>query len=113
MACAIVTELDPFECRPGEPAPSAEEARVDGVRYQSRATRVQAEGSRIVIERERRRFPAGARTAVPELNVVSLAHLTPATLRREARRAGLRPAGTRRVPETEEHTGSAVVMLRG
>ena len=53
LACAIVTEIEPFDCDTGDVGPSPEIARIDGVSYISRATRVRV-GRRVVrIERER------------------------------------------------------------
>jgi len=45
-------------------------------------------------------------------SVIELDRLSPAQLQREAREVGLRPEPTRQIPASEEHTGSAVVMLR-
>ena len=118
LACAIVTELEPFDCAAGDLGPSPEIARVDGILYVSRATRVHV-GRRVVrIERERsvlaargtrrrlgaagagtRRRGAGSRQRLPSCE-------------REGREAGLAAVGTRAIAATEEHTGSVVVMLR-
>jgi len=126
LACAIVTDLEPFDCAAGDLGPSAESALVAGRRYVSRATRVRVRTRAIVIERERRILapehpphvaagvpdtPARA-AAAPEHNVVELDRVSVARLEREAVRAGLAPAGIREIPATEEHVGSAVVLLR-
>jgi len=116
LACAIVTEVEPFDCAAGDPGPSPEIARVDGTHYVSRATRVHV-GRRVVrIERERSVLPlehAGA-SAQParERDIVELDRLSVSQLRREGREAGLAAVGTRAIGATEEHTGSVVVLLR-
>ena len=114
LACAIVTDLEPFDCAAGDLGPSAETALVAGRRYISCATRVRVRTRAIVIERERRILaPEHAPDAVaPEHNVVELDRVSVAQLKREAVRAGLAPAGIREIPATEEHVGSTVVLLR-
>jgi SAM-dependent methyltransferase len=114
LACAIVTTLDPFDCDTGDAGPSAESTRVAGHRYTSRATRVRVSTQSIVIERERRIFgpraPAGELSL--ERNVVVLDRLSASELEREGVAAGLSALPSRSVAATEEHVGSAVVMLR-
>jgi SAM-dependent methyltransferase len=122
LACAIVTDLEPFDCQAGDLGPSAETAIVAGCRYLSRATRVRVRGHAVAIERERRIVDAsGSATHAPddvrgepataERNVVELARVSVSRVQREAARAGLASAGTREIPATQEHVGSAVVML--
>lgn len=141
LACAIVTEVEQFDCALGDIAPSAETVRIDGLEYVSRVTRVHALEARAVIERERwilapgERPTAGAHAAIarpraaraqpyaaeaqpheaqarlPELHVSELDLVSPAELEREAVTAGLRPEPAREVAATEEHVGSTVVML--
>jgi SAM-dependent methyltransferase len=115
LACAIVTELDPFDCYAGELGPSPEIARVGDTSYVSRATRVQV-GRRLVrIERERSVLaPArGGRARGPmrERDVVELDRVSVARLQREGRDAGLHTAGTRAIAATEEHTASTAVIF--
>jgi hypothetical protein len=71
-------------------------------------------GSRtIVIERERRIIgPDAAETSGSERDRIELDRLSPASLRREGRAAGLRPAGNFDIPATADHVGSTVVALR-
>lgn len=122
LACAIVTEIEPFDCAAGDLGPSPEIVRVDGTHYVSRATRVHV-GRRVVrIERERSvlagEHPEGHRQAgasaqpARERDVVELDRLSVSRLQREGREAGLAAVGTRSIGATEEHTGSVVVMLR-
>jgi SAM-dependent methyltransferase len=123
LACAIASALEPFDCARGDPAPFPDSMRVGGVLYVSRPTRVQVRRDSVLIERERLLVDlagdacgadggsAGPVEAV-ERSVIELDRLSPAQLQREATEVGLRPEPTRRIAASEEHTGSAVVMLR-
>jgi SAM-dependent methyltransferase len=116
LACAIVTDIDEFDCYAGDLSPSPEIAHVDGRRYISRATRVQV-GKRVVrIERERSVLaPARAGALVRpvcERDVVELDRLSVEQLQCEGREAGLASAGTRVIAATEEHTASVAVIFR-
>ena len=53
-------------------------------------------------------MPAGA----PELDVVELERITARQLEEDAAGCGLQPEPLRVIAETDEHTGSEVVMLR-
>jgi SAM-dependent methyltransferase len=108
LACAIVTELEPFDCTDGGPGPSPERARVEGVLYTSQATRVELGPQRIEIERER--TTSASKTV--ERNLIELDRLTVAQLEREGAAAGLHPEQAHHIPTTAEHSGSQVVMLR-
>ncbi len=115
LACAIVSDIEPFDCAAGDLGPSPETTHVDGVRYLSSATRVHVDAQRVRIERERSILgaeQAGRATPAPEHNVIELDRLTATQLASEGRQAGLTPAGTRSIPATEEHVGSEVVLLR-
>jgi SAM-dependent methyltransferase len=123
LACAIVTEIEPFDCAAGDLGPSPEIARVDGAHYVSRATRVRAGRHVVRIERERSILAAEQTAASAraqregdgvqwERDVVELDRVGVARLQREGREAGLTAAGTRPIPATEEHTGSVAVMFR-
>ncbi|HEV3070876.1 MAG TPA: class I SAM-dependent methyltransferase [Solirubrobacteraceae bacterium] len=107
LACALVTELDPFDCTDGGHGPSPETCHRNGVRYTSQATRVQAQRHTIVIERHRRTSNSSA----IERDLIELDRIGAAELEREGIAAGLRPAPARRVPTTADHAGSDVVML--
>jgi SAM-dependent methyltransferase len=118
LACAIVTELEPFDCTAGGLGPSPESVRVDGTEYLSRATRVRVGRRSIRIERERSVLPTEhvgqpvtSAPLIREHNVVELDRLSVSQLQREGREAGLAAAGTRSIRATEEHAGSLVVML--
>jgi SAM-dependent methyltransferase len=105
LACALVTELEAFDCRNGGPGPSPESVRIDGQLYTSHALRVELGDQRITIERERR---VGG---CSERNVIELDRLTARELEREAAAVGLRAEPARTIAPTDEHTGSTVVML--
>jgi SAM-dependent methyltransferase len=129
LACAIITAPEPFDCADGAGGPSPETACVDGVLYVSRAIRVDLLEQSVLIERERRIFPAGEHGPTgglarrrspggrasdgspPRREVIELDRLSASALEREAIEAGLRPCPTRQVAPTDEHVGSAVVML--
>jgi hypothetical protein len=134
LACAIVTELEPFDVADGSPAPSAETARVGETLYVSQAESVRVLPRRIVIGRSRRilhraalessegspipesrvRDAAGGSTEMPadERNVIELARVDAAELEREGTGAGFHPEPALVIEPTEEHVGSVVVMLR-
>jgi SAM-dependent methyltransferase len=116
LACAIVTELEPFDCAAGDLGPSPEVAHGDGTHYVSRATRVHVGRRSIRIERERRILPAEHATAsgrpAQEHNVVELDRLSASQLRRDGLEADMTAAGTRSIAATEDHVGSVVVILR-
>ncbi|MCW3019451.1 MAG: Methyltransferase type 12 [Solirubrobacterales bacterium] len=119
LACAIVTEIDPFDCDAGDLGPSPEVVRIEGATYISRATRVLVDGRVVRIERERGIVPRGRTDACPparepawELDVIELDRVSVAQLRHEGHEAGLTAAGARLVAATDEHTASVVVMFR-
>jgi len=116
LACAIVTELEPFDCAAGDPAPTPETTRVDRHLYLSRPTGVRVHGASIRVERERCVVPAKGHGAdaspVSEHDVVELDRLSARRLRREGLDAGFSAAGTRSIASTAEHLGSVVVILR-
>jgi hypothetical protein len=122
IACALLGELEPFDCSAGGEGPAAERAHVGGRLYLSRATRVSELSSEVVIERERRVLrdepqtqtpPGGSLPAAPapERDVIVLDRLSAATLEREARTVGLRPLPRREVAATSDYVGSVVVVL--
>jgi len=107
LALAIVTAFDTFDCSDGDVAPSPEWARVDGVLYLSRATRVRILADGALIERER--WIYGER---PHANAIELDLLDAPGLEREGIQAGFHPERARELPPTHDHVGSTVVMLR-
>jgi len=124
LACAIVTEVEPFDCASGDMGPSPELLRLGQLRYISRATRVCVSREHIQIERERRILPdtgrsscspkadAGAGPHAPlEQNIVSLDRISVEQLQAEGRAAGLTPRGVHTIAATEEHTGCTAVLF--
>lgn len=125
LACAVLTDVEPFAQGDGGSLPSPETTTSGEFHYISQATGVQVKGPRVTIKRERRIVPArglegGAPNALPsvvegeriEHDVIDLDCLTVAELEREGAAAGLLPEPARHISPTAEHSGSAVVMLR-
>lgn len=114
LACAIVTEIDPFDCEAGDLGPSPEVTRIAGATYISRATRVLVDGRVVRIERERGIVPRGrsaAREPAWEHDVIELDRVSVAQLQHEGHEVGLTAAGTRLIAATDEHTASVVVVF--
>jgi len=124
LACAILGELEPFDCSGGGVGPAAERASVDGSLYLSRALRVAETSRGVVIERERRilsehepapAWPferAGDAAGEPQRDLVELDLVTVAMLGGEGAEAGLRQQPARVLAATDEHVASSVVMFR-
>jgi SAM-dependent methyltransferase len=105
LAVSLLGEgVEPFEL---ELEPDA--VRHGAVRYESTPTALRRCGGAIVLERRRTRS-SGAR-AHSQTDRISLRECERATLEREARTAGFRPAGVRSVAPTLEHAGSEIVCL--
>jgi SAM-dependent methyltransferase len=126
VACAILGELEPFDCRDGRIGPAAERAHSDGLEYVSRATRVAEARSTVTIERVRRilwspdadpsssedRHAERALELAVEHDAIELDRLSAARLERDARAVGLRPDRRLAIAATDEHVGATVVTLR-
>ena len=125
LACAILTELEPFDCDDGGPAPWPEALSSGQHHYVSQATRVHVHDQRIVIERLRRILPVRSHPQLqpgalplpqPEDDVehdsIQLDCLSVEQLHREAAALGFHPEPARHIPPTADHEGSSVVMLR-
>jgi SAM-dependent methyltransferase len=125
LACAILTELEPFDCTDGGPMPWPETVTSGEHHYVSQATRVQVHGPRITIERLRRivpvrdgedlaldALPAAADGEQIEHDAIQLDCLGVAELEREADTVGFHAEPARHIPPTADHEGSSVVMLR-
>jgi SAM-dependent methyltransferase len=121
LACAIATELEPFEITDGSPGPSPETVRIGETLYASQATSVRMLSHGIVIERERRIVAPGreessdgaqAGESTSERNIIELAPVSASELDREASQVGFHPEPALEIDPTDEHVGSAVVMLR-
>jgi SAM-dependent methyltransferase len=111
LAIAISEDLEVYELLDGVPGPYPDICERDGIVYSSQPTAVRLEGDGFVLERRREIVtPQGERTV--EDDSIRLDRLSAAELEREARTAGLSPAGRTEVAETEDYTGSTVVMFR-
>jgi SAM-dependent methyltransferase len=120
IACAILTEVEPFDCAQGTAGPAAERAHVGERLFLSRAVRVSELPDGIEIERDRRVVEEQSRSAVartaraqptPERNLIKLDRVSAADLEHDAREAGLRMRARHEVAATDEHVGSVVVVL--
>lgn len=107
IACALVTDVEPFDRADGGAMPLPDTAVRDGVRYRSQPTRLALGRSTIAIERERR---IGESTSC-ERDLIELDRVDPAELEREGAAVGLHPEPARHVPATDDHAGSVVVVL--
>jgi hypothetical protein len=120
LACAIVTDIQPFDCACGDFGPEPDVIHRDGLDYVSRPTALRVSATSIRIERERRilsrarraREREAPRDEGLELDAIELDRLTVAQLLAEGEQAGLRSDGSRSIPPTLEHVGSEVVLLR-
>jgi SAM-dependent methyltransferase len=122
LACAIVTDIQPFDCADGDLGPDPDVAHVGGLDYVSRPTRLHVDDATLRIERERSvaytasrargRAQRAVKPAELELDVIELDRLSVAQLLAEGEQAGLSGAGSRSIPPTPEHVGSEVVMFR-
>jgi SAM-dependent methyltransferase len=120
VACAILGEVEPFDCCDGRVGPEAERIRVDGLEYVSRAIRVAQSRTTVSIERER--WIVGDRLAerktgsggepTRERDAIELDRISVATLEHDARAAGLRAEPAIEIAATDEHVGGSVVVLR-
>jgi SAM-dependent methyltransferase len=111
VALALSERLEQFGPEHAVPLPLPDMRELDGIVYSSQPTAVREQAGSFVLERLRERIsPDGERSS--ELNVIHLDRLTAAQLEHEARAVGLTPHGTTVVPETPDHVGSVVVMLR-
>jgi SAM-dependent methyltransferase len=121
LACAIVTELDPFDVADGLPGPTPETSQVGDTLYISQATSVRVLPEQIVIERSRRIVSSDAResgdegptdTPAVERNIIELARISAFELECEGSEVGFHSEPALVIEPTEEHVGSVVVMLR-
>lgn len=108
-AFAIVEELPNLP--PGESAPPLPDVRqVEGWIYSSLPLEPIAKLDSILLRRLRQTVdPDGAMSE--EMNEIELALISAETLEEEGRGVGLQPIGRRRVPATDAHVGSTVVLF--
>ena len=110
VAIALAPSVEPFE--PGlVTLPEPDVADLSELRYVSQPTGVRVGGGYFELVRRRDTVAAdGGR--VSELDVIRLADVAPGEVEDEARRAGFTVQPRRRIPETDRHVGSEVVILR-
>ena len=112
VAIAIAEVLEPYEVVDGLPAPLPDVREQDGVVYSSQPIAGRADHGGFVLERRRETVsPAGVRTVAQDL--IRLDRVTVEDLEREGSAAGLTPAGRDQVAETNDYSGSEVVILGG
>ncbi len=128
VACAILGELEPFDCRDGRIGPAPERARVGELEYVSRAIRLAESRTTVTIERERSVLRVGGadgagRVAgegagpppeelLRERDAIALDRLGASRLERDGRAAGLRAEPRIEIAATDEHVGGTIVVLR-
>lgn len=111
LAAALADELESFDATDGfAPLPDVREQA--GVVYSSRPVALRDEGATWVIERVRETTDADGRRSSAG-DVIRMDRLDAATVAGEAQTAGFTVQAPLRVAETDDHVGSAVVMLRG
>jgi SAM-dependent methyltransferase len=110
VALALAETPEPFGPVGDLPEPDVGER--DGWRFVSQPIAIRVDGDRWRIERARILVaPDGTRSSEPD--VVELAGLTADELAAEGAAQGFAAEPARSVPETEDHVGSQVVILRG
>jgi SAM-dependent methyltransferase len=111
VALALAEELEPFEADLRHPLPPDTGER-DGWRYRSFPVGIRRRGDRVELARVRV-LTAPDGTTSSEDDAVTLATLSAEDLEAEGSAAGLQPEAPHHIDETDAHTGSTVVMLRG
>jgi len=108
-AIALVEDVEPFdEADAVTVAPDMRD--FDGTVYASRPTAVALDGERILLDRVREIVePDGTRQVEHDRTVLDV--LDAGRLEEEARDAGLRVLARRAIASTDDHVGSAVVIL--
>lgn len=108
LAAFAIVESMPVPVDPSPPLPDTRE--VDGWVYSSLPIEAAVDAGAIRVRRLRQTVsPAGELSE--DVDEVLLQALDAATLEDEAKQAGLRTAGRRTIPPTDEHVGSTVVLL--
>ena len=110
VAIALAPSVEPFE--PGlVTLPEPDIADLPELRYVSQPTGVRVGGGYFELVRRRETVASdGAR--ISELDVIRLADVAPGEVEDEGRQAGFTVDPRRRIPETDRHVGSEVVILR-
>ncbi len=111
VACAMASELDPFDGDTFE-LPPPDVATVDGATYSSQPVALRDVGESMAIERVRTIVTATGERSVAD-DVIHLDKVDAAAVAVEGREAGFWPRAARVIPPTDEHVGTTVVLLRG
>jgi SAM-dependent methyltransferase len=109
LAAAIAHDVDVYDGELNVPVPDLKE--VDGIVYASRPIAVRDGGATFVLERRRERVGVDGSHEVTE-DRIELDHLSAATFEHEAAQLGFTIEPRRTIPETDDHVGSEVAMLR-
>ena len=112
-ALFAVAVADPFEGMSAEQAlpPLPDVREDDGWVYSSTPVAVRSEEGAVAVDRLRQTVsPAGELSEA--VATIRLEEVAPAELEAEAADAGFEPLPSRHVPETTDHVGSTVVLLR-
>jgi SAM-dependent methyltransferase len=108
IAAFAIVESMPAPVNASPPLPDARE--IDGWIYSSLPIDAVVDSGTIRVRRLRQTVSPGGELS-EETDEVRLRILDAAELEGEARRAGLRPAGRRQIPATDDHVGSTVVLF--
>ena len=109
FAAALANAVDGFDGGDVDVAPDMRE--IGGTLYASRPTAIRSDGRAFVLERVREKVaPDGTRTVTDDR--ILLDRVSAARLAMEARELGFAPEPPLHVPETPDHVGSEVAMLR-
>lgn len=110
IAVAVATEFEPFDTRDGGPAPLPDVGERDGVLHFSQPVAVTPDGDGYVLERRRETVTAAGERLV-EHDRIRLDTVTVPMLRTEAAGVGLRGGAISRIPATEDHVPTEVVLF--
>ncbi len=110
VSIAPIDDFEEFRWQEGDPSPLPDIAEIAGRAYFSQPTAVQRQGDTFVLERRREIVdPDGARVLSDDR--IALDVLTVSQLQQNGRDAGLRPVDVLRIPPTDEHIASEVVIF--
>jgi SAM-dependent methyltransferase len=111
VAIALADALECFDAR-HTLLPLPDRLIVDGVLYSSQPVALRDHGATVAVERIREILTADGRRSASD-DILHLDRVTIAEVEAEGRAAGLTALPPRIVPQSEEHVGTSVVMLRG
>jgi SAM-dependent methyltransferase len=112
LAIAIAEVLDLYDASEGLASTLPDIREIDGIVYSSQPIAIRAERGGFVLERRRETVGVSGERTV-ERDLIRLDRVTVEDLEREGAAAGLAPSGRAHVAETNDYSGSEVVILRG